>query len=483
LICYGTIMFGTTRDGTDRSRTLALVVLCAGMLMIILDQTIVNVALPAIRDDLGFSQAGLAWVVNAYLIAFGGLLLLAGRLGDLLGRARVYLAGLALFTVASLACGLADSPAELIGARFVQGVGGALGSAVILGMIVSLFPRPGEQARAMGVLGSVTAGGASIGLLAGGVLTQALSWHWIFFVNVPIGLAVGLAGLRVLERDRGLGPAAGADVPGAALITAALMLGVYTIVDAHSPWLAALAVALLAGFAAREATAARPLLPLRIFRSRALTAANAAQLLLIGGLMSMFFVGVLYLQRVLGYDAVQTGLAFLPVSVSIGTLSLGFSARLSARFGPTGVLLAGLAFIAAGLAWLTRVPVDGRYATDLLPAFLALGVGAGIGFPSLMTLAMAGAAPEDSGVASGLTNTTQQIGGALGLSALATLAGSRTADLTAAGHSTAAALTGGYQLAFAAALALVVAAFAVTAAVLLPACPRAAAREPAAAAA
>src|SRR4051794_3234056 len=452
---------------TDRTRALA--VLCAGMLMIILDQTIVNVALPAIRADLGFSQAGLAWVVNAYLIAFGGLLLLAGRLGDLIGRARVYLAGLALFTVASLACGLADSPGMLIAARFVQGVGGALGSAVILGMIVSLFPQPGEQARAMGVLGSVTAGGASVGLLAGGVLTQALSWHWIFFVNVPIGLAVWLGALRWLERDRGLGLAAGADVPGAVLVTAALMLGVYTIVDAHSVWLAAVSIALLAGFVARQATAARPLLPLRIFRSRALAGANAAQLLLVGGMMSMFFIGVLYLQRVLGYDAVQTGLAFLPVSLSIGTLSLGFSARLSARFGPTGVLLAGLALIGAGLAWLTRLPVDARYATDLLPAFVAMGIGAGIGFPSLMTLAMAGAAPEDAGVASGLANTTQQIGAALGLSALATLAGSRTADLAAAGHPAAAALTGGYQLAFAVALGLVVAAFAVTAVVLLPA--------------
>jgi MFS family permease len=329
------------------------------------------------------------------------------------------------------------------------------------------------------VLGSVTAGGASLGLLAGGVLTQVLSWHWIFFVNVPIGLAVWLVAARVLERDRGLGLAAGADAPGAVLVTGALMLGVYTIVDAHSAWLAALSVGLLAAFVARQVTAARPLLPLRIFRSRAIAGANAAQLLLVAGMLSMFFLGVLYLQRVLHYDAVQTGLAFLPVSLSIGTLSLGVSARLTQRFGPSAVLLGGLALIAGGLAWLTRVPVDGRYAVDLLPAFLLMGVGAGIAFPSLMTLAMAGAAPEDSGLASGLANTTQQIGGALGLSALATLAGSRTADLAATGHTATAALTGGYQMAFTAGLALVTAALAVTALVLLPACPRAAAREPA----
>jgi EmrB/QacA subfamily drug resistance transporter len=435
--------------------------------------------LPAIRTDLGFSQAGLAWVVNAYLIAFGGLLLLAGRLGDLLGRARVFLAGIALFTAASLLCGLSTSAPMLIAARFAQGVGGALGSAVVLGMIVTLFPRPHEQARAMGMLGSVTAGGASLGLLAGGVLTQALSWHWIFFVNVPIGLAVWLVAARVLERDRGLGLDAGADAPGAVLVTGALMLGVYTIVDAHSAWLAALALGLLAAFVARQATAARPLLALRILRSRALAGANAAQLLLVAGMLSMFFLGVLYLQRVRGYDAVQTGLAFLPVSLSIGTLSLGVSARVAARFGPSAVLLAGLALIAGGLAWLTRLPVDGHYAVDLLPAFLLMGVGAGVAFPSLMTLVMAGAAPEDSGLASGLANTTQQIGGALGLSALATLASTHTAHLAANGHGIPAALTGGYQLAFAAGLALVGAAIAVTALVLLPACRRAAARAPA----
>ncbi len=395
------------------SRWLALVVLCAGMLMIILDQTIVNVALPAIQEDLGFSSAGLAWVVNAYLIAFGGLLLLAGRLGDLIGRRTVFLAGLAVFTVASLLCGLAASPEMLIAARFVQGVGGALSSAVILGMIVTMFPSPGEQAKAIGVFSFVASAGASIGLLAGGVLTQALNWHWIFFVNVPIGIAAWLFAARLLAPETGLGLRAGADAPGAVLVTAALMLGVYTIVDAHSLALGAVAVALLVAFTWRQARTERPLLRLGLLRSRAVAGANVVQLLMVAGLLGMFFLAVLYLQRVLGYDAVETGTAFLPVSVAIGTLSLGFSARLNGRFGPRAVLLAALALITAGLAYLTQAPVDGDYFVDILPAMLVLGIGGGLAFPALMTLAMSGVAPEDSGLASGLVNTTQQVGGSV----------------------------------------------------------------------
>ncbi len=325
-----------TRD----SRWLALVVLCAGMLMIILDQTIVNVALPSIQEDLGFSAAGLAWVVNAYLIAFGGLLLLAGRLGDLIGRRRIFLGGLAVFTLASLLCGLSTSPEMLIAARFVQGVGGALSSAVILGMIVTMFPKPREQAKAIGVFSFVASAGASIGLLAGGVLTQALDWHWIFFVNVPIGLAALALASRLLEHEVGAGLRSGADIPGAVLVTSALMLGVYTIVDAHSWALGALAALLLVAFVVRQATAARPLLPLRILRSRNVAGANAVQLLMVAGLLGMFFLAVLYLQRVLGYDAVETGAAFLPVSLAIGILSLGFSPRLNTRFGPRAVLAA-----------------------------------------------------------------------------------------------------------------------------------------------
>jgi EmrB/QacA subfamily drug resistance transporter len=438
-------------------------VLCAGMLMVILDQTIVNVALPAIQTDLGFSASGLAWVLNAYLIAFGGLLLLAGRLGDLIGRRTIFLAGLAVFTLASLLCGLAGSPEMLIAARFIQGVGGALSSAVILGMIVTLFPEPGEQGKAIGVFSFVASAGASIGLLAGGVLTQALDWHWIFFVNVPIGAVAWWLGARWLAPEAGLGLRAGADVPGAVLVTGALMLGVYTIVDARSPLLAMVAVALLAAFVWRQATAARPLLPLRVLRSRNVAGANLVQMLMVAGMLGVFFLAVLYLQRVLGYDAVRTGAAFLPISVSIGVLSLGFSARLNARFGPRNVLLPALASIAAGLFLLSRVPVDGAYLPDLLPAMVLLGVGGGLAFPALMTLAMSASRPEDSGLASGLVNTTQQVGGALGLAILATVAEHRTGDST-----NASALVDGYGTAFAVASALVFAALVLAVVILRP---------------
>ncbi|HEX8802629.1 MAG TPA: DHA2 family efflux MFS transporter permease subunit [Acidimicrobiales bacterium] len=459
---------------SDRSRTLALVVLCAGMLMNILDQTIVSVALPSIQADLGFSQSGLAWVVNAYLIPFGGLLLLAGRLGDLVGRTRVFLAGLVVFTAASLLCGLATSPGLLVGARFLQGVGGALTSAVILGMIVRLYPEPGGQGRAIGAFSFAAAAGGSIGLIVGGLLTQALSWHWIFFVNVPIGLLVLAAARRLLARDRGLGLAAGADVAGGALVTSGLMLGVYAIVGAADRgWLDAttLAVggsslALLAAFAVRQATAARPLLPLRLLRSRDVSGANAVQVLLVAGMFGFQFTSALYLQRVLGYEAAQVGLAILPAAVAIGALSLGASARLGARFGSRAVLLPGLALIVVGLALLARVPVDGRYAADVLPGVLLAGVGFGLGFPALTTLAMSGASADDSGLASGLFNTTQQVGGALGLAVLATLAAARTDSLAAAGGGTAAALTGGYRLAFGVAAGLAATALVLAAVVL-----------------
>jgi EmrB/QacA subfamily drug resistance transporter len=452
-------MHTQTRD----SRWLALVVLCAGMLMVILDQTIVNVALPAIQSDLGFSASGLAWVINAYLIAFGGLLLLAGRLGDLIGRRKIFLTGLAVFTLASLLCGLSGSPEMLIAARFVQGVGGALSSAVILGMIVTMFPEPGEQGRAIGVFSFVASAGASIGLLAGGVLTQALDWHWIFFVNVPIGALAWVLGARWIAAEEGLGLRAGADVPGAVLVTGALMLGVYTIVDARSALLAIVAVGLLAAFVWRQATAARPLLPLRVLRSRNVAGANIVQMLMIAGMLGVFFLAVLYLQRVLGYDAVGTGAAFLPISLTIGVLSLGFSARLNARFGPRNVLVPALAAIVVGLFLLSRVPVDGHYVADLLPAMVLLGIGGGLTFPALMTLAMSSAAPEDSGLASGLVNTTQQVGGALGLAILATVAENRTGA-----SSSAAALVDGYGAAFEVASALVLAALVLAVVILRP---------------
>jgi EmrB/QacA subfamily drug resistance transporter len=457
------------------SRWLALVVLCAGMLMIILDQTVVNVALPSIQRDLGFSQSSLAWVVNAYLIPFGGLLLLAGRLGDLVGRKRLLVMGLLVFTLASLACGLAQSQPMLVGARFVQGVGGAMASALILGMIVALFPEPREQARAIGVFSFVAAAGGSIGLLAGGILTQAINWHWIFFVNLPIGILAAVLSVRLLESERGLGLGAGADLVGAVLVTSSLMLGVYTIVgeagnngwtSARTLTFGAVSLALLVGFLVRLATHPTPLLPLRLFQSRNVSGANLVQALMVAGMFGMFFLGSLYLQRVLGYDALQIGLAFLPVALAIGALSVEISARLSTRFGARAVLLCGLILILAGLVLFGRAPVDAQYIPNLLPAMLLLGIGGGLSFPALMTLAMSGATADDAGLASGLVSTTAQVGGALGLAVLATLSSSRTQDLLANGANQASALTAGYHLAFGVASGLVLVGIAVAALVL-----------------
>jgi EmrB/QacA subfamily drug resistance transporter len=463
-----------TAPTRSRSRWLALMVLCAGMLMIVLDATIVNVALPSIQRDLGFSQASLAWVVNAYLIPFGGLLLLAGRLGDLIGRKRVFIAGLAVFTIASLLCGVSVSKEMLVAARLVQGVGGALTATVILGVIVTTFPEERERARAIGVFSFTAAAGGSIGLLAGGVLTQAVNWHWIFFVNVPIGVVAVALAARLLESDRGLGLRAGADVAGAVLVTSALMLGVYTIVEArgygwgsaHTLGFGAVAVLLLAGFVVRQATAASPLLPLGLFRSRSVSGANLVQVLMVAGMFGMFFVGALYLQLVLRYDPLQIGLAFLPVAVAIGALSFRFAAQLNTRFGPRAVLLAGLASMAAGLALFIRAPMAANYVVDVLPSMLLLGIGGGLSFPAVMTLGMSGATESDAGLVSGLVNTTAQVGGSLGLAVLATLATSRTDQLLASGQSGPAALTGGYHLAFGIAAGLVAAAIVVAATVL-----------------
>ena len=480
----------------DRSRWIALYVLCVGMLMIVLDVTVVNVALPSIQIDLGFSQSSLAWVVNAYLIAFGGLLLLAGRLGDLISRRGVFLVGLGVFTLASIACGLARSQEVLVAARFVQGIGGAMTSAVILGMIVTMFPEPREQAKAIGVYGFVASAGGSIGLLVGGVVTQSINWHWIFFVNIPIGIVTAVLAMRLLERDRGIGFANGADVLGAVLVTSALMLLVYTIVDpaAELGWgaertlvLFGVSLALLAAFLARQATAANALIPLRIFRSRNVSGANLIQVVSVAGMFSMFFLGSLYMQRVLGYDALQIGLAFLPGTVIMGVLSLGYSHRLVMRYGARTVMVPAFALIAVGLGLFTRAPVDGGYAAHVLPTMVLFGIGGGLGFPALMTIAMSGVAPRDAGLASGLVNTTAQVGGALGLALLATLATTRTEALTAGGDSLAAALTGGYHVAFIIAALLMVVAILIALFVLAPdraplpdaAAERAAAPEPA----
>ncbi len=462
----------------DRSRWIALMVLCTGMLMIVLDMTIVNVALPSIQADLGFSQSSLAWVVNAYLIAFAGLLLLAGRLGDLAGRKNVFLAGLGVFTVASLLCGLAVNQAMLVAARFLQGAGGALTSAVILGMIVTMFSSPREQARAIGVFAFVASAGAAVGLLAGGILTQLLNWHWIFFVNLPIGAVTAIAARRLIDPDRGAGLRGGADVPGALLITGAMMLGVFTIVDpaAQQGWLAAKTLALgagslvlLGGFILRQRTARNPLMPLRIFSSRNVTGANLVQVLSTAGMFGMFFLGSLYLRRILGYDPLQIGLSFLPVAVVMGVLSVRYTDRLVMRFGARTTMFPGLGLIAAGLALFALVPASGGgYLTHIFPVALLVGTGAGLCFPALMALAMSSATPQDAGLASGLVNTTAQIGGALGLAVLATVSASRSNTLIAQHHPAAAALTDGYHLAFWIACGLVVAAAAVAATVLRP---------------
>lgn len=465
----------TTASPPDSRRWLALYVLCTGMLMIVLDATVVNVALPSIQDDLGFSQSGLAWVVNAYLIAFGSLMLLAGRLGDMLGRKRIFMAGLVVFTAASMVCGVAQSSGMLVAARFVQGAGGAMTSAVILGMIVTMFPEPREQAKAIGVFAFVASAGGSVGLLAGGLLTEAISWHWIFFVNLPIAIATGLFAARLVESDSGIGAAAGADVSGALLITSALMVGVFTIVKpaAEQGWgasetllLGALSLALLAGFIAREATARTPLVPLRIFRSRNVSGANVVQVLCVAGMMGTFFLGSLYLERVLGYDPLEIGLAFLPTTLVMGTLSVRFSEPLVTRFGARVVVLPGLVLIALALLWFGRAPVDGGYWVDVFPVTILLGTGAGLCFPALMNLAMSGATPQDAGLASGLVNTTAQVGGALGLAVLATLSATRTETLRAEGSDAVAALTGGYHLAFFVAAGLTVAALVVALLVL-----------------
>ncbi|MBT2446376.1 MFS transporter [Streptomyces sp. ISL-43] len=459
-----------------RSRWTALGVLSTGVLMTVLDGSIVTVAMPAIQNDLGFTPAGLSWVVNAYLIAFGSLLLLAGRLGDLIGRKRMFLAGTGVFTAASLLAGFAGSPEVLIAARFLQGLGSAMASAVSLGILITLFTEPRERAKAIAVFSFTGAAGASLGQVLGGVLTDALDWHWIFFINLPIGLAALALALPALPSDSahaGPGPRAGADVLGAALVTAGLMLGIYTVIEverqgwlsAHTLGLGALSLALLAGFAVRQAKARTPLVPLRIFRSRTVVGANLVQMLMVAALFSFQILLALHLQNVLGYGAAETGLAMLPAAVVIGGVSLFASAPLNARFGERRVLLAGLALLVAALGLLTRLPVQADYVRDLLPVML-LAAGFGLALPALTALGMSGADERDAGLASGLFNTTQQIGMALGVAILSTLAASRTDSLLGAGRGRAEALTSGYHLAFGIGAGLLVTALAVAATLL-----------------
>jgi EmrB/QacA subfamily drug resistance transporter len=451
----------------NRARWVALIILCLGDLMIVLDSTIVNVALPSIQADLGFSQTSLAWVVNAYLLTFGGFLLLGGRLGDLFGHRRLFLAGIVLFTAASLACGLATSQHLLEGARAVQGIGGAVVSAVAFSLIMFLFTEPADRAKAMGVFGFVMAGGGSIGVLLGGVLTDVLNWHWIFLVNLPIGVAVFAVSLRLLPADRVAAVRGRVDVAGAITVTASLMLAVYAIVNGNQkgwtsgPTLGLLggAVALLALFLAIEARVPSPLMPLRIFRLRNVATANAIGVLWAAAMFAWFFLSALYLQQVLGYSPLKVGLSFLPANLIMGAFSIGISAKLVMRFGIRRPLATGLLIASVGLVLFARAPVHGRFLVDVLPSMILLALGAGMAFNPMLLAAMSDVAPEESGLASGVVNTAFMMGGALGLAVLASIAASRTDSLRASGDSAVAALNGGYHLAF-----LVGAVFAVAAA-------------------
>ncbi|WP_336727312.1 MFS transporter [Achromobacter ruhlandii] len=439
-----------------RQRWWALMVLCLGVLMIVLDTTIVNVALPSIREDLHFTETSLVWVVNAYMLTFGGFLLLGGRLGDLLGHRRMFLAGLVLFTVASLACGLARGQGLLIAARAAQGLGGAVVSAVSLSLIMNLFTEAGERARAMGVYGFVCAGGGSLGVLLGGLLTSTLSWHWIFLVNIPIGVAVYALCLRLLPAARGTAGGGKLDVAGALTVTASLMLAVYAVVNgneagwtsAQSLGLLGAAALLMALFLAIEARVAEPLMPLALFRLRNVATANVVGVLWAAAMFAWFFVSALYMQLVLGYDAMQVGLAFLPANLIMAAFSLGLSAKLVMRFGIRGPLATGLLMAALGLALFARAPVDGHFAADVLPGMLLLGLGAGIAFNPMLLAAMSDVEPSQSGLASGVVNTAFMMGGALGLAVLASLAAARTAALAGAGAAPVAALAGGYRVTF-----------------------------------
>src|SRR5579863_2142458 len=443
----------TTRSS---GRWFALMVLCLGALMIVLDTTIVNVALPSIRQDLGFSQTSLAWVVNAYLLTFGGFLLLGGRLGDFFGQRRLFLIGIAVFTLGSLTCGLARSQAFLVGARAVQGLGGAVVSAVALSLTMTLFTEPAERAQAMGVFGFVSAGGGSIGVLLGGVLTSALNWHWIFLVNLPIGVAVCVLSLLVLPADRGTASSGGRlDILGAITVTLALTLAVYAIVNGNTVgWASAQTLGLLAGaavllviFGVIETRVSAPLIPLGLLLRRNVAIANIAGVLWAAAMFAWFFVAALYLQLVLGYSALQVGLAFLPANIIMGVFSLGLSARLVTRFGIRRPLAVGLGLAAAGLALLALAPVAGNFALAVLPSMILLGLGAGIAFNPMLLAAMSDVDPSDSGLASGIVNTSFMMGGALGLAVLASLAAARSDAMQASG-SAVAALNSGYHVAF-----------------------------------
>jgi EmrB/QacA subfamily drug resistance transporter len=440
----------------SRTRWLAFYTLCLASLMIVLDATIVNVALPSIREDLGFSETSLAWVVNAYLLTYGGFLLLGGRLGDLYGHRRLFLAGITLFTLASLVCGLSTTQGMLVGARTVQGLGGAVASAVSLSLMMTLFTEPTERAKAMGIFGFVAAGGGSIGVLLGGILTDLLNWHWIFLVNFPIGVLVVLLSLRLLPGERGPSTSTRLDIAGAVSVTAALMLAVYAIVNGNQAgWASAqtlgllgAAAALLGLFLVIESRVPAPLVPLRLFKRRNISVSNAVGVLWAAAMFAWFFLSALYMQLVLGYSPLKVGLAFLPANVIMAAFSIGLSAKIVMRFGIRKPIAVGLSFAAVGLLLFVRAPVDGSFVTDVLPSMLLLGIGAGMALNPVLLAAMGDVEPREAGLASGLVNTSFMMGGALGLAVLASVAASRTQALRLAGHGELSALTGGYHLAF-----------------------------------
>ena len=441
-----------------KSRWLALYVLCLGDLMIVLDSSIVNVALPSIQTDLGFSQAALAWVVNAYLLTFGGFLLLSGRFGDLLGNKRVFLGGVVSFTVASVACGLAPSAELLVVGRAVQGLGGAAVSAVALALIMGLFTDPAERAKAMGVFGFVMSGGGAVGVLLGGVLTGLFSWNWIFLVNVPVGVAVWIAARRVLPADGVVVEKSRLDVVGAVTVTAALMLSVYAIVGGNEAgWTSARTLGLLGGglglliaFVAREARIPNPLVPLRLFALRNVVVSQVVGVFWAAAMFAWFFLAAIYLQKVLHYDALGVGLAFIPTSVVMAYCSLRVSDRLVMRFGIRPPLTVGLLLAAASLALFSQAPVGGSFVIDVLPSMLLLGAGAGIAFNPVLLAAMGDVEPHESGLASGVVNTSFMMGGALGLAVLVSISTARTQNLLTDGAGSVEALNGGLQAAGAA---------------------------------
>jgi EmrB/QacA subfamily drug resistance transporter len=453
----------------ERRRWIALIVVCFAMLMNILDQTIVNVALPTIQHDLHFSQASLAWVIDAYLITFAGTLLLAGRLGDLIGRKKVFLVGVALFTSASIACGAADSQILLISARFVQGLGAALSSSVILAIIVADFPIPTERAKAMSSYIIVAVGGGSLGLLIGGYVTQALSWHWIFFINIPIGIATFIAGVILIEENSGLGFRAGLDIAGAVLSTAGLMLAVYAIVSSsqygwssiHTLGFGAAALMVLAAFFLLESRLATPMMPMPVMRSPGLLTSSLVRGLMVVGMYSTFFIGVLYLQHVLGYDPIRTGLAFLPQTLCVALMSAGLTTRIMNWLQPKWTALLGLVVLGIGLAMFITSGVHTAYFPHIFIAVLLVGLGAATAFTPLLTMAVANVPAKDAGIGSGIVNVSQQVSAALSVAVLGTVSSNRTTTLIAHGKSLLDALDGGYRLAFTIALGSVLIGFVV----------------------